>query len=98
MRVISSAIILVLMVLSLVPGAVNVPGAGDDTPALRALDVCHASSGNMSFDLPYVPVSPHTSLPVKKAGVVAPINLYYHPYLLAFSDERPPKVVFAVHS
>jgi hypothetical protein len=80
-----------LILLAVVPGAVNVPYASDATPALRTLDVCHASGGSMSLDLPCLLSAPRPSLLPQAAGVVSLVNVTFQPILLASQDERPPQ-------
>jgi len=98
MRVICSVIALALILLAVVPGAVNVPYACDSTPALRTLDVCHSSGGSMSLDLPCLLASQRPSLLPQAAGVVSLVNVTFQPILLDFHDERPPEHVSAILS
>jgi hypothetical protein len=91
MRVICSIIALALLAVAVAPGAVSVPFARDSTPELRALDVCHTSSGNMSFDLPCLLSAPRPSLLPRAAGVVSLVDVAFQPILLTAQDERPPQ-------
>jgi len=91
MRTTALFIAAILAVLALAPGGAILSFAADETPALQTLDVCHASNGSMSFDLPYLLTCPCTPLPLRFAGVEPAFNAPEQAFLLAFRDERPPQ-------
>lgn len=88
-------IVAVLACSALVPGAPAYfsayADAYDETPFLRTLDVCHASSGGMSFDLPYLLCRPAAPLPMQLSSIQPLFSDPSKPILLVYTDERPPK-------
>ncbi len=92
MRLTALFIAVVLAFLAVVPGDFFVLSfAADETPAIDALDVCHARGGSMSFDLPYLLSCPCMPLPLRFAGTVQVFSLSMKLSILSFLDERPPE-------
>lgn len=84
-------IAVVLACLALSPGTPVSSWKSDETPLLQPLDVCHPSSGGMSFDLPYLLCCPATQLPLQFFGIQQFQDTAAKPILLVFQDERPPQ-------
>ena len=92
MRVISSSIILMLVILAVTPTTIPIHFSTDSTPALEELDVCNARSGSMHIDLPFLLVFPSAFPLPESTGVVYSAAIPFYPALFVPKVEHPPEV------
>lgn len=92
MRVISIVIVLVITLSIMATGASFPPCGDPGTLSLNTLDVCHSSPVAANSDLPYMSACPCLPLPPQAASILKPSRMSINPLLIAFQDERPPKV------
>jgi len=92
MRLLSILIVVVIAFSVISTGSPFQPLGGTGTASIQALDVCHSSSVAANSDLPYLSASACTPLPLWATGVCEPFRISVIPFVLAFQDERPPKV------
>jgi hypothetical protein len=90
-----AAIVLLAIVVSIiVPPSLSLTVAHGKQAAIGALDVCHSATPALSShgDMPCMHESPRRFLPLsqnKTAEITIPP---FAPFLMAFQDERPPKI------
>jgi hypothetical protein len=92
MRVVSLLIVLVISVSVVATGFSFPPAAGTGTASFQTLDVCHSSAPVVNPELPYISSCPCAVIPVVVTAVVELPQSTLHPVILAFQDERPPKI------
>jgi hypothetical protein len=91
-----SSAVIVLIALSLTvlaPPSFALTTYGDKAPVLGTLDVCHTATPALSSNGEMPCVNERVSLPLHLASdkVTEIVNPPFHPFHIAFQDERPPK-------
>jgi hypothetical protein len=88
-------IVLLAVALSIVvPPSLSLMIADGGHPLIGTLDVCHSATPALSShgDMPCLNECPCCPFPLAQIKVAEITNPPFKPLLLAFQDERPPKV------
>ncbi len=92
MRMISILILIAFAFMALSPTAVLCLQSGPDDESIGMLNVCHKSISGVNPDLPCISECSCLPLPLTRNELNEIANPSFKHLLIAFQEERPPKV------
>lgn len=93
MKPVSLVLLIALALMALLPAAAVYPCGGSPGASIHVLDVCHGTATGMNIDTPFsIHERPCCPLPSQLVVVQKLSPTHFKPLLIAFQDERPPRV------